>query len=71
MVCVGQEFELLCSLQEYTDNKQRTNFLLLMQEVAPLHGRLDSSAAWSGISRGTASSNGEKSLLDVAGDADS
>ena len=33
MVCVGQEFELLCSLQEYTNNKQRTNFLLLMQEV--------------------------------------
>jgi len=33
MVCVGQEFELLCSLQEYTNNKQRTNFLLLMQEA--------------------------------------
>lgn len=33
MVCVGQSFELLCSLQEYTGSKQRTNFLLLMQEV--------------------------------------
>ena len=32
-VCIGQEFELLCSLQEYTGAKKREDFLQLMQAV--------------------------------------
>src|SRR5699024_6801013 len=33
MICIGQEFELLSSLQEYTGGKKREEFLALLQEV--------------------------------------
>lgn len=33
MICTGQEFELLCCLQEYVGSKKREEFLELMQEI--------------------------------------
>lgn len=33
IICAGQEFELLCCLQEYTGNKKREEFLQYLQEI--------------------------------------
>lgn len=39
-ICTGQEFELLCCLQEYTSGKKREDFLELMQGIRAYFVRL-------------------------------